>query len=357
MKKILIFTHEFPPRLGGAGGVALQLANYLNNTKYDVTVVTSKRKHSSQYNFKLIEIYTFSKLWFLNYFLFFKLHNLKQYDYIIINDGGAIYSAGLSFHKEALQKSIVYVHGVEKYLKQDKLFLKLMNFKSIYLKVFEKSKKIITVSDFIKDLFFQNELKQFLKKVETIYNGVDTKCFHYVDNNILSKYELSVNATILLSVSRLTKDKGYLTKLKFFEKLLKINKNYIWFIIGDGSFKIEFDKIIKTKKLDRNIILLGKKNKEELKYFYSKADFFWLLSDLEESFGLVYLEAMACKCIPIGWNKAGVKEVIQNGINGCLANSEDEVIEFIRSGYKQIDRENLSNNVIRIEDNYDKVLL
>lgn len=355
-KRILIFTHEFPPRLGGAGSVALQLANYFNHKYYDVTLVTKKRKHDIKYNFKLIEVNTISRLWFLSYYIFFKFHDLKQYDYIILNDGGAIYSAGLAFSNENLNKSIIYVHGIEKYLDESSIFLKLLNFRKVYLKVFEKSKKIITVSNYIKDIFFKDDIKHFLPKVQTIYNSVDINQFYYVKSNILDNYNLNSKSIILLSVGRITKEKGYLEKLKIFEKLLKIDRSYVWFIIGDGDFKDDFFKIIKDKELTKNIILLGKKDKEELKYYYSQANFFWLLSNLDESFGLVYLEAMACKCIPIGWNRSGVKEVIRNNINGCLANNEKDVVSFIEKGYKNINKELLLSKILNLENPYTKVL-
>jgi len=254
MKKILIFTHEFPPRLGGAGSVALGLAEYFTNMNYNVTVVTEKRQYNKVYKFTLIEIATIHKVWFISYYIFFKLHNLKQYDYIILNDAGSIYSAGLSFNINALNKSIVYVHGVEKYLQEENLFLKLLNFRKVYLNVFENCKKIITVSNFIKDLFFKDGLVQFLPKVQIIYNGVDTKQFYQVASNILNKYNISVDSIALLSVSRFTKEKGYLRKLKIFKKLLLKNHNLFWFIIGDGDFKEEFKTIIKKKELDKKFL-------------------------------------------------------------------------------------------------------
>lgn len=358
MKKILIFTHEFPPRLGGAGGVALQLADYFTAKNYDVTVLTKKRKSTAKYPFKLIEIAILGKLWFVSYFIFLKTHNIRQYDYIILNDAGAIYSAGLALSNTQLNKSIVYIHGMEKYLEEKSFFLKVLRFKRVYLEVLEQSRKMISVSDYIKNRFLQNDLAKFLDKTTTIYNGVDTKQFYYAKNDIYGAFALSQNITKLLTVGRFVKEKGFLKKLEIFEELLLKDKNYVWFIIGDGAFKNEFNEIIKTKKLDNKIFLLGAKSKDELKYYYSNSDLFWLLSTFGwvETFGLVYFEAMACKCIPIAWNDKGPKEVIKNNITGCLANSNEEVIKFIQTGYKNIDRDNLPNQVIKVEESYQGVL-
>lgn len=342
--------------LGGAGGVALQLAEYFTNHGYNVTLVTQKRKNTLKYSFKIIQIPVVGKLWFVSYFIFFKLHNLKQYDKIIINDGGAIYSAGLSFDNETLAKSIVYVHGVEKYLAQHNIALKVMKFRKYYMRALDNSYKIVSVSSFIKDIFFKGVLNKFLPKVQTIYNGVDTTQFYYKKDDTLNKYNLNSKNTILISISRLVEKKGYLTKLRIFKKLLENDKDYKWFVIGDGDFKEDFLKTIRDEELTNNIFLLGKKDRNDLKYYLSESTFFWLLSDFDEAFPISYYEAMACKCIPIGWNKAGVKEVIENNINGCLANNENDVIEFIENGYEKINKEDLPNQVIKIEDNYWKVL-
>lgn len=364
MKKILIFSHEFPPRLGGAGGVALQLANYFISLGHDVTVLTKKRQHSTVYDFKLIEIPIFWKLWFMSYFIFLKVHNIYQYDHIILNDAGAIYSSGLSLSSNQLEKSIVYIHGMEKYLAEKSIYLKILRFKKTYLKVMSKSSRIISVSNYIKNRFLKNDFAVFLKKTKTVYNGVDSKQFYYINKNVYSKYNLPKKSIILLTVGRFVIEKGFLKKIEIFEELLKVNKNYVWFIIGDGSFKNKFNKIIKDKCLTKNIYLLGAKSKEELKYYYSDSNFFWLLStftqpkkyDWVESFGLVYLEAMSCKCIPIAWNDKGPIEVIKNNVNGFLANSNEDVIEFLQSGYKKIDRDDLPNQVVEIENSYKMVL-
>ena len=82
--------------------------------------------------------------------------------------------------------------------------------------------------------------------------------------------------------------------------------------------------------MDKFIIFEGAKNREELRYYYSNVDIFWLLSNFDESFGLVYLEAQACGCPAIGRNSAGVKEAINDGESGFLINSEDEVLDILK---------------------------
>jgi hypothetical protein len=55
VKKILIFSHEFPPDVGGAGIVAEQNAKGLFHNGYSVTVLTREQKVlNSRKNTKLL---------------------------------------------------------------------------------------------------------------------------------------------------------------------------------------------------------------------------------------------------------------------------------------------------------------
>jgi L-malate glycosyltransferase len=356
LKKVLICSHEYPPRLGGAGGVAQQLANFYFKNGFDVTVLTKKQNLKvDDEQFKRLEVKIYGKLWFIFYPIFFLFHNFKQYDLIILNDSAVIYSAGLTFSKDTFSKTLVYNHGVEKHIVNFEFFHYLIGFKYFFLKSLENCKKIISVSDFIKEKFFTKERAYLKDKVEVVYNGVDTNHFFYIKSDLKHNLGISEEKIVLLTVGRFTKKKGYDTKLAIFEKLLKINSNYIWVIIGDGDYKNIFSQSIKIKNLEENTLILGAKSKNELKYYYSISDFFWLLSDYEEAFPLVYFEAMACKSIPIGWNKAGVREVINNEY-GLLANSENQVIDFIINDFKHIDKDLLPQKVINMNDAYKRLL-
>jgi glycosyltransferase involved in cell wall biosynthesis len=56
-----------------------------------------------------------------------------------------------------------------------------------------------------------------------------------------------------------------------------------------------------------------------------------------EPFGIVMVEALACGTPVIGFAKGAVPEVVQDGINGLLCNSEEEMVKKIER-VKDIDR-------------------
>lgn len=328
MKKILIVSNEFPPKLGGAGGVALNLANDFSDLNYDVSVLTTSRSKNKDSNFKIIYIKKIYKFYFLSYLIYFFKNKLEKYDLIILNDLWGLYSASLIFDKNELKKSVIYIHGIEKYLYKTSIYNKILKIDKILNRSFNQVKGIICVSNFIKEKFFNINLTEHKEKASVIYNGVNLDEMKYVESNLKKELNIKEEQVVLLSVSRFTQKKGYDIKLEILKKLIENKKNVIWLIAGDGDYKKEFEYKIKKEKLESKIILLGAVERRKLAKYYSIADIFWLLSEYEEAFPLVYYEAKACGAYPIGWNKSGVKEVIIKG-HGFLADSAQEVIDKI----------------------------
>jgi L-malate glycosyltransferase len=353
---VLIFSHEFPPRLGGVGNMALQFAKFFSNSGCNVTVVTADRKEDYNYPFTVKKVKIIGRLWFLSYYIFFKINGTKKFDYLILNDGAAIYSAAISFPRHSLSRAVAYIHGFEPLIMEKRLAGRVIFFKALFTKTLANCYKIIAVSNYIKEGFFSGNFVNLRSKVQVIHNSIDNDIFFREHTGIYSQFLSDASTVVLLTVARMVQKKGFLTKLRIFEKLLLKNRNYIWAIVGDGPYLDVFKEIVITKGLERKIIFFGARKTEDLRSYYSDASFFWLLSDLDESFGLVYLEAMACGCIPIAWNRCGPREIINHMIDGCLANNEAEVIDFIENGYVEIDYENLSKRVFAIRNGYKKIL-
>lgn len=61
----------------------------------------------------------------------------------------------------------------------------------------------------------------------------------------------------------------------------------------------------------------------------------------EEPFGLVMIEAMACGCPVISYNRGSARELIKPGLNGDFANSVEEIAGMIDSVGNNINREQM----------------
>ena len=93
-------------------------------------------------------------------------------------------------------------------------------------------------------------------------------------------------------------------------------------IIGDGYYKDKLISLIKKNNLTDRVKLLGYINNADLDQYLKAADIF-ILPSIGDSFGIVFLEAMACGLPIIAAKAGGVAEVVKNGFNGLLAEPND----------------------------------
>ena len=109
---------------------------------------------------------------------------------------------------------------------------------------------------------------------------------------------------ILLNVGRVAVEKNL-------QEFLKIDLPYEKWVVGDGpAFK-------ELKKKYPKVIFHGAKSKEELEYYYNKADVF-VFPSKTDTFGLVLLEAMACGLPVAAFPVSGPLDVIGNSNAGIL---------------------------------------
>jgi len=161
----------------------------------------------------------------------------------------------------------------------------------------------------------------------------------------------------ILHVGRLCREKRIEIILKAFEKIYsKVNVKLI--ITSDGPDKKRLMNLCKELKIDKKVVFTGYLTKKELLKLYSTASLFVSASDTETQ-GLVVLEAMASGCLVIARNAQGFKDVVKNGKNGLLFNTEDELAEkmlfvlknrknrsIIKNAYKTVKQFSLENNNI-----------
>lgn len=141
-----------------------------------------------------------------------------------------------------------------------------------------------------------------------------------IDANFFSPKNKTKNnaVTNILSIGRFTFQKGYLIGLLAIKKLVQKGYNITWNIIGDGIQEEEIIFHIHTLQLQDNIVLLGKKNKDEVNEYLSNSDIFFLTS-VYEGIPNVVLEAMAMELPVVTTKSGGVDEVIESGVDGFIA--------------------------------------
>lgn len=135
--------------------------------------------------------------------------------------------------------------------------------------------------------------------------------------NILLEKKINSQAKNIFIAANMIPLKNIDILIKAFDEVAKKNKHIYLKIAGDGPEKNKLEKLVNQLKLNNRIEFLGFLTREEVLSHMESSDIFAMVSS-PETFGLVYLEAMAKGCITIGSLGEGIEGVIQDGINGFL---------------------------------------
>ena len=195
------------------------------------------------------------------------------------------------------------------------------------------------------------------RRFEIVRNAFDTEKYGF-DKYARKEYrdELNIdNNFVIGSVGRITSQKNPIFVLEIIKELKKINKNVSLIWIGNGNLKEKFTTYIKKYELEKNVIILEKR--DDLNKLYSAMDVF-LLPSKYEGLGIVFLEAQ-CSGLRIYTSTKVPKEIkITKLVNFLeLKNNAKYWAKIIYEGQKEktnrtayIDKLNKSNYNLKNND-------
>ncbi|MFQ5977125.1 MAG: glycosyltransferase family 4 protein [Candidatus Heimdallarchaeota archaeon] len=187
----------------------------------------------------------------------------------------------------------------------------------------------------------------YSKKIHVISPGVDLEAFQPGLSNGILKDKFGIEQRpVFLSVARLVQRKGFDVSVRAFKIVKKAFPNARYIIVGIGNAEHHIRGLIKSLSLDDSVILAG--YQEDLPLFYNACEVF-VLTPIEvanhfEGFGLVYLEANACKKCVVASKIAGVPDAVEDGVSGILV-SPYSVRETARAMIRLIEDDNLRKNL------------
>ena len=120
-------------------------------------------------------------------------------------------------------------------------------------------------------------------------------------------------------------------------------------IIGGGPEENSIKDLLSGLK-NESIVLLGTKPRDVVQQEMKKANVLTMISE-NETFGMVYVEAMLQGCIVIASYKGGFDGIIQDGVNGFLCKPGDSIM--LEAVYRRInalsvkERNEIGNNAIQ----------
>ncbi len=184
-------------------------------------------------------------------------------------------------------------------------------------KLIDKEKKEYDLSDYIcvpsefsKKSFLKKGFSE--KKIITIPYGVNLKYFSS-SKKIEEDKEFKIICVGAISVR-----KGVVYLLNAFNELKLENCKLI--LIGD--IERGFEKILEPL-LNENVQIINSVNQNSLKEFYNKANLF-VTPSIEDGFGMVILQAMACGLPVITTKNTGGSEIVDEGVDGFVIPIRDK---------------------------------
>ena len=318
-KKIILLTHEYPPKRGGAGVYCEELVFAARKIKISIEAWVP------HYAEKELRIHNLkgSQGWICSYCLFRKIlkssPSFTSSTLLHFAEPGSLRAMtrfGWLFKK--IPSFIVTIHGTELIR-----FCKNPLEKILFRKMLKRAKKIHVLSR-----YNQIELQEICHETkDRILLCPGAPARNLAGND--AKTENSDNqVTKLLCVARIHPRKGQDQVLKAIENLpSNLKKNLECLFVGPVVKKSFYEKLrTRAMKIGCTVTFLGDLEERELKSVYQSSDIFILPSmpraNSVEGFGFVYLEASSHGLPILAHRIGGVEDAIKDGETGILTNPE-----------------------------------
>ena len=195
-------------------------------------------------------------------------------------------------------------------------------------KIIMTAANFVTTSSNYENSLISESYKIDKKKIKLISPGLDENLFS-LDSSISRE-------NIILSIGRIQKQKRQLETIEFLNAFREIENDFRCYFIGGPSgtsgddYLLELKKIVKELNLESHIEFLGNLPQSKIRELLNRSKLLIHTSQYE-TFGLVAIEAHSVGVPVVSINQGSFKEIIDNNINGYVAESfEDQYLnEFI----------------------------
>lgn len=335
-KRIIFFIESFAG--GGAERVLYTILRYIDRDKFDITILVMsdvgvQREAFHRLGFEIKNVLN-CKIGWLNKVKYKLLYNIlpvkmalkwllrgvEADTYVAFVEG---YCTKVFSQLKSAKNKIAWVHididtfpwtvekGIYKCFEEEK-------------NAYHRFDKVIGVSGSVTGVLRD---KYCLQNSILLYNPIDEIRIKE-QASIESNIEIDKDTFNVVSVGRLTRQKGYDELIRMMPFLISANPKIRLYIIGEGEDRPALEQEIARLKLEKYIILLGFLDNP---YSLLKKMDLFVCSSRAEGFSLVIAEAMIVGLPIISMECAGPCELLDYGKYGILCKSYEELKEKILS--------------------------
>lgn len=363
--------------MGGTEKVLLNMLNYFDYSKYEVTLwlldCTGPLQDELNRNVKVRQYSDASKrikellFFYLKRLHFFKLvkafiskalskknidhfyenmiydiaslPNLDKtkYDAVIIYQGLYLNLLATAIWRIKSKRKITWIHM---YFRHD------VSNKKLFSLFYRKMDKVFCVSNDIKK-HYDEEYGQINNKSQVFYNLLN---YEDIQEKAYEPIQVDETKPILLTVGRLSPEKGTIQIPSIASRLKADGFYFKWFILGDGQDKDKIEELITEYSLQDTVVLLGNVLNP---YPYYRKCWLYVQPSLSEGFCTSTLEAKSFGKLVVTTDVSGMREQFTNGIDGIICDiSEQSLYETIKYLFENPDY--VASIEERIDNEYKK---
>lgn len=361
--KILIYTHEFPPFLGGLATTSYKLAKGIAESELDLVILapaySSKDKAiDSELPCSVIRIpglgnKVLKKIplleTILGWIYLLKTLTSENPDSVLFITEEAEVVGGLlpSFNFNAIVR--IAGSGITTCFYGNNFFKRLLRFPM--KRLYDNARMIIAVSNNTKELVQSVGVPE--EKIEVVYNGVEDYMLSQEPDKkdideLRNRYGVEADEKVLVTIARVLPRKGQDTVIKALPEVLKKFPKLKYLVVGDGRYKESFSKLAKDLGVSENVIFTGGVAHNETINYFDLSDIFIMpnryWNNKIEGLPNALIEASARSKPLIAGDHGGSKEAVNNRETGLLVNPEsvEDVAKAIITILKD---ENLASNM------------
>lgn len=371
--KLLIYTHEFPPFLGGLATTSYKLARGFSRAGMDVTVLAPgygvddgvtdeglgcRVKRVPALGRKWVKLVPLLEILLGWLSLMLTLRSEKPDVVLFITEEAEAAGGLLPFFSFAPAVRIAG-SGITTCFYGNKLSKKLMRFPM--KRLYGRARLIIAVSNSTKGLIESVGVSG--SKIEVIYNGVEEALLSKKpEAEMLSmlrkRYGIPDDANVLVTVARVLPRKGQDTVIKALPFILREFPSTVYLIVGEGRYKDRFKQLAVETGVSENVIFTGGVSHGEIVDFLDIADVFIMpnryWNNKIEGLPNALIEASARGKPVIAGSHGGSVEAVEQGVTGLLVDPESvrDVADAVMSLFREPETARLmgENGKKRVEE-------
>lgn len=367
--RVGIFTESYPPLVNGVSTSILMLEHALTKLGHEVFIITvsdNKKDYVLENNGHILRLPSVNLANCYDYkmtgvYPIKAVNMIKKMNLDVIHSN-VEFTVGIFARVVSEQLSIPLVHTYHTnwedythYITKNKKILDDICKKLLkYLVVFFEDKtvtELIVPSNKIYNLF--KDKYKFTKNIHIIQTGIETSKFYKENfnqkdiNSLKKKLGIKKKDFVVMTVSRLAKEKSVDRIINNHKELVKKYSNMNLLIVGDGP---DIDKLkdeAKSLGVSDSVIFTGKVPLSDIPIYYQLGNVF-VTASKSETQGLTVVEAISSSLPVVAVKDDSFVNSVIEDFNGFVFTDDEKYINSISKLYEDKDLYNRLSNQSRL---------